>query len=39
MRWTRAAYLNMIAGLSDTAVRGRLVAMDLGELQVDDQLP
>ena len=37
-RWTRAAYLNMIAGLSDTAIRGRLLAMDLSELQVDDQL-
>ena len=31
MRWTRA-------GLSDTAIRGRLLAMDLSELQVDDQL-
>ena len=38
MRWTRAAYLNMIAGLSDTAIRGRLLEMDLSELQVDDQL-
>ena len=38
MRWTRAAYLNMIAGLSDTAIRGRLLAIDLSELQVDDQL-
>ena len=29
MRGTRAAYRNMIAGLSDTAIRGRLLAMDL----------
>jgi hypothetical protein len=30
MRRLRASYLNMIESLSDTAIRGRLLAMDLG---------
>jgi hypothetical protein len=38
MRRTRALYLDMVASLSDTAIRGRLLAMDLGELRLDDQL-
>jgi hypothetical protein len=38
MRRTRAIYLDMVGGLTDTAMRGRLLTMDLGELRVDDQL-
>jgi len=39
MRRLRATYLDMIAGLSVTAIRGRLLAMDLGVLHLDNQLP
>jgi hypothetical protein len=38
MRRTRAIYLDMVGGLTDTAIRGRLLTMDLGELRLDDQL-
>src|SRR5205807_2306339 len=38
MRRLRAWYLDMIAGLSATELRGRLLAMDLGALRIDDQL-
>jgi hypothetical protein len=38
MRRLRAGYLNMIAGLTDSGIRGRLLAMDLAELRVDDQI-
>jgi hypothetical protein len=37
-RTRRAMYLNMIGGLTDSAIRGRLLAMDLTELRADDQL-
>jgi hypothetical protein len=35
----RATYLDMIGGLGDTAIKGRLLAMDLGELHFDNQSP
>jgi hypothetical protein len=38
MRRLRALYLDMIGSLSDTEVRGRLMAMDLSALKLDDQL-
>lgn len=38
MRRLRANYLDMIAGLTDTGSKARLLAMDLTELRVDDQL-
>jgi hypothetical protein len=38
MRWLHATYLDMIAGLSDSAIRVRLLAMDL-KLHLDNQLP
>jgi hypothetical protein len=38
MRRTRAYYVDMIASLSDTSIKARLLTMDLGELRVDDQL-
>jgi hypothetical protein len=38
MRRLRATHPDMIAGLSDTAIRGRLLAMDLGELHLDNHL-
>jgi hypothetical protein len=37
-RRLHATYLDMIAHLSNPAIRGRLLAMDLGELQLDNQL-
>ena len=38
MQRTRAAYLGMIGSLSETDIKSRLLAMDLGELRIDDQL-
>jgi hypothetical protein len=38
MRRTRAYYLDMIATLSDTTIKGRLLTMDLAELRVDNQV-
>ena len=38
MRLTRSAYLAMIASLSDTRVKGRLLAMDLSDLQRDNPI-
>lgn len=38
MRRTRAYYLDMIATLSDSQIKGRLLTMDLGALRLDDQL-
>jgi hypothetical protein len=38
MRRTRAYYLDMIGGLSDTRIKGRLLAMDLSGLKIDDGL-
>jgi hypothetical protein len=38
MRRLRANYLNMIGSLTDTQIRARLLAMDLAELRVDNQL-
>jgi hypothetical protein len=38
MRRLRTTYLDMIAGLSDTTIRGRLLAIDLRELHPDNQL-
>jgi hypothetical protein len=38
MRVLRATFLDMIGSLADTEMRGRLMAMDLDELRVDDQL-
>jgi hypothetical protein len=37
MRRLRASYLAMVASLSDTPMRARLLAMDLAELRADDQ--
>ena len=37
MRRLRISYLAMIASLSDTPMRARLLAMDLAELRADDQ--
>jgi hypothetical protein len=38
MKYLRATYLNMIASLSDTALKGRLLTMDLSQLRTDNQL-
>jgi len=38
MRRLRASYLTMIASLSDTPMRARLLAMDLSEFRADDQV-
>jgi hypothetical protein len=38
MRRTRAYYLNMVAGLSNTGIKARLLSMDLFELRLDNQL-
>lgn len=38
MRRTRAYYLEMIASLSDTKIKARLLTMDLAELRVDNQV-
>jgi hypothetical protein len=38
MRRVRASYLAMVASLSDTPMRARLLAMDLAELRADDQV-
>lgn len=38
MRRLRGFYLDMVGGLSGTAIRGRLTTMDLSELRVDEQL-
>jgi hypothetical protein len=38
MRRTRAYYLDMIATLSDTTIKARLLTMDLPELRVDNQV-
>jgi hypothetical protein len=38
MKQQRAAYLDMIGSLSSSAIRGRLLAMDLSELHLEDHL-
>jgi hypothetical protein len=38
MRRLRGFYVDMIAGLSGTAIRGRLMTIDLAELRLDDEL-
>jgi hypothetical protein len=38
MRRTRAFYLDMIAGLSDTRIKARLLMMDLAALRLDNQV-
>jgi hypothetical protein len=38
MRRTRAYYLDMIATLSDSTIKGRLLTMDLTEMRLDNQL-
>ena len=38
MRLTRSVYLAMIASLSNKGVRGRLLAMDLSDLQMDNPI-
>ena len=38
MRRTRSTYLNMVDALTPSPFRARLLAMDLDELRVDDQL-
>jgi hypothetical protein len=38
MRRTRAYYLDMIATLSDTKIKARLLTMDLADLRIDNQV-
>ena len=38
MRRLRGFYLEMVAGLSGTAIRGRLMTIDLASLRLDDEL-
>jgi hypothetical protein len=38
MRRTRSTYLNMVDALTPSSFRARLLAMDLDELRLDDQL-
>jgi hypothetical protein len=38
MRRLRASFLDMVGSLSDSPIKARLLAMDLGQLQVDYQL-
>ena len=38
MKQRRAAYLDMIGSLSSSAIRTRLLAMDLDDLRLDDHL-
>jgi hypothetical protein len=38
MKRVHSFYLEMVTSLSDSAIRGRLLTMDLSEMRLDDQL-